>query len=152
MSELKGRSAALGEAPRRTAPQGSRCAPSSMRGRCSEKGKQRTEEARLRLVLERAQGTPQPGDALGKPVFGRRKTPAHIAFALGAERRPGREPQSVLAHEALAEGETVAYAFNLEEGVHGSGRKGRFHPGDGSQLPDREIPRPQVTLQAFLNR
>ena len=47
-------------------------------------------------MLERAQGTPQPGDALGKPVFGRRKTPAYKAFALGAERRPGRELSQTL--------------------------------------------------------
>src|SRR5207302_9687316 len=92
------------------------------------------EDARLYpgLATPRAEGTPQSRNARGETIFRGGEAPAHVAFALRAERRTGRESQSVLAHETLAECEAVAHAFDPEEGVHGSRGKSRFHPGDSS--------------------
>src|SRR5207247_10270354 len=92
-----------------------------------------------------------PADSVGMPLLGGREAPAHIAFALRAERRPGCEPQSVLAHQALAEGETVAHAFDSQEGIHGAVRHCDFHLRYAFQLADQKIPGLAVTLQAFLN-
>src|SRR5205814_9387900 len=45
--------------------------------------------------------------AVGEPIPFRSEAPAHVALARGAEGRPGRKAEPVLAQQALAEGEAV---------------------------------------------
>src|SRR6185369_14967542 len=78
----------------------------------------------------------QPLDAVGEPFFSRGEAPAHEAFALGPERRSRSKAEAGLAHQHLAEFQTVSDAIHLEKHVHGAAGNRRADAVDGVEFSD----------------
>src|SRR2546428_2776974 len=85
------------------------------------------------LITERAA---QPRDAVSEPVGLGGEAPPQITFAFRTERGTRREPESVLAHQALAEGEAVAQSLHAQERVHRAVGHGRLDLRQLSHLGD----------------
>src|SRR5439155_23605375 len=97
------------------------------------------------------QEPPQSHHTVGESLFIRRETPANKALAFGPERAAGRKPQSRLAHQALAEFETIGHARDAEEQVHRASWCYGFDAGDRVELVCKEVARQTETLERMRN-
>src|SRR5205085_6935997 len=91
-------------------------------------------------------------DAFGEPILADGEAPADKAFAFRAEGAAWREPEPGFAHQALAEGEAVALAFDAEEGIHRSCRQRGLDAGHAVELTRELIARLAKARQRMRHR
>src|SRR5205085_10331354 len=85
--------------------------------------------------------------AVGEPVRFRSEAPAHVALTRGAEGRPWRKAEPVLAQQALAEGEAVGHGLDAEEDVHRALGRSDVDARQLAQLGDQEVARAPQPLE-----
>jgi len=93
----------------------------------------------LPVKLHRTQSTLQSGSTFGQALLACRKAPSYEAFAFLTERDPGRQPQTSLSHELLAEAQAVRESRDAKECVHGARRNRRFYSWYLRQARQKEI-------------